>query len=77
MFLYTPLRHIGRVAEQLHPFLTSALDGGEWSALRNRRFNPGENAFVTYWLGDWDRPQSRFWLVGEKKNIALLHGVKG
>jgi hypothetical protein len=28
----------------LHLFLTSALDGGEWSASRTGRFTPGEMA---------------------------------
>jgi hypothetical protein len=30
------------------PFLTSALDGGEWSALRSCRFNPWERARGTW-----------------------------
>jgi len=38
----TPLRHIGGVEIQLHAFLTSALDGGEWSASRPGRFTSQE-----------------------------------
>jgi hypothetical protein len=34
-------------------FLTSALVGGEWSASRPGRFNPGETALGTYWIGVW------------------------
>jgi len=40
--LYTPLRHVGRMAVFLHPFLTLALDGGEWLALLLGRFFPGD-----------------------------------
>jgi hypothetical protein len=37
-----------RVEVQLHAFLTSALDGGERSASRLGRFNPGESAPVSF-----------------------------
>jgi hypothetical protein len=33
--------------------LTSALDGGEWSASRPGRFTPGERAPGTHWIGGW------------------------
>jgi hypothetical protein len=35
------------------PFLTSALDGGEWSASRPGHFTPGEIATDTHWIGGW------------------------
>jgi hypothetical protein len=38
---------------QIHVFLTSALVGGEWSASRPWRINPGETVRVTHWTGDW------------------------
>jgi hypothetical protein len=38
---------------QLHTFLTSVLDGDEWSASRPGRFTPGEGAHGTHWLGGW------------------------
>jgi hypothetical protein len=38
---------------QLHAFLTSALDGGEWSASRPGRFTPTERATVTHWIRGW------------------------
>jgi hypothetical protein len=44
------------------PFLTSALDGGEWSASRPCRFTPG-----THWIGGWVSP--RIGLDGEEKRI--------
>jgi hypothetical protein len=34
-------------------FLTSALDGGDWSASRPCRFTPGERAYITDWIGGW------------------------
>jgi hypothetical protein len=34
----------------LHTFLTSELDGGEWSASRPGRFNPRETAPYTHWI---------------------------
>jgi hypothetical protein len=41
------------VEVQLHGFLTSALDGGEWSALRPGRFTSRERAPGTHWIGGW------------------------
>jgi hypothetical protein len=34
-------------------FATSALDGGEWSALRPGRFTPKERAPGIHWIGGW------------------------
>jgi hypothetical protein len=33
--------------------LTSALDGGEWSASRLGRFTPRERSPSTHWIGGW------------------------
>jgi hypothetical protein len=33
--------------------LTSALDGGEWSASHSGRFTPREGAPGTHWVGGW------------------------
>jgi hypothetical protein len=47
-----------------YSFLTSALDGGEWSVSRpGRAFTPGERTPGTHWTGDWVGPkvkQSRY-----------------
>jgi hypothetical protein len=43
--------------------LTSALDGGEWSASCTDRFNPWERATGIHWIGGW---------VGRR---AILHAV--
>jgi hypothetical protein len=34
-------------------YLTSALDGGEWSASRPGRFTPRERVLGTHWIGGW------------------------
>jgi hypothetical protein len=41
----------------LNAFLTSALDGGEWSASRPGRFIPRERAPGTRWIGGWMGPR--------------------
>jgi hypothetical protein len=40
------------------PFLTSALDGGEWLVLRHGRFVTREIAHATHWLGGWVGPRA-------------------
>jgi len=43
---------------QLHALLTSALDGGEWSASHPGRFTPRERAPGTHWIGGWVDPRN-------------------
>jgi hypothetical protein len=50
------------------PFLTSALDGGEWSASRPCCFIPGERAPSTHSIGGWVGPRVGLHTV-EKRNI--------
>jgi hypothetical protein len=38
--------------------LTSALDGGEWSASRPGRLIPRERAPGTHWIGGWVGPRT-------------------
>jgi hypothetical protein len=38
---------------KLHAFLTSTLDGDEWSASRSYRFIPVGTVPSTHWLGGW------------------------
>jgi hypothetical protein len=47
--------------------LTSALDGGEWSALHLGRFTPRERAPVTHWIGGWVGPRSGLDAVVKRK----------
>jgi hypothetical protein len=43
---------------KIHIFLTSALAGGEWSALRPSRFTPEEKSPGTHWMGGWVDPRA-------------------
>jgi hypothetical protein len=52
---------------QLHAFLTSALDGGEWSASRPRRFSPRERAPGAHWIGGWLGPRTGLDTVMKRK----------
>jgi hypothetical protein len=52
---------------QLHAFLTSAFDGGEWSASCPGRFIPRERAPGTHWIGDWVGPRAVLDAVGKRK----------
>jgi hypothetical protein len=47
--------------------LTSALDGGEWSASRPGRFTPGERAPGTHWIGGWVGPRAVPYAVVKRK----------
>jgi len=38
-----------------HTFLTSALDGGKWSA---SRLSSGERAIGNHWVGSWVGPRA-------------------
>jgi hypothetical protein len=40
------------------PFLTSALDGGEWSISSPGCFTPRERAPVVHWVGGWMGPRA-------------------
>jgi hypothetical protein len=40
-------------------FLTSALDGVDWSDSQPGRFNSGESALSTHWTGGWVGPRAR------------------
>jgi hypothetical protein len=43
---------------QIHVFLISVLDEGEWSASRPGRFNIGERALGTHYIGGWLDPRT-------------------
>jgi hypothetical protein len=54
-------RHEGVFKERMYSSthsLTSALDGGEWSASRPGRFTPRETAPGTHWIGGWVGPRT-------------------
>jgi hypothetical protein len=48
--------HVGAKRERIYspyPFLTSALDGGEWSASQPGRTLPTGKDLGTHWIGSW------------------------
>jgi hypothetical protein len=57
------------------PFLTSALDGGEWSASRPGRFAQGERAPDSNWIGGWMGPRAGLNAV-EKRKSSAPQGIK-
>jgi hypothetical protein len=61
------MKAYGGVEVQLHAFLTSALDGGEWSASRSDRFTPRERAPGTHWIGGWVGPRAVLDTVVKRK----------
>jgi hypothetical protein len=50
------------------PFLTSALDGDEWSASRPGCYTPGEVAPNTHWIGGWVGPRAGLNAVEKRKS---------
>jgi hypothetical protein len=60
LYARTP-RHEGVLEEWRYSSthsLTSALDGGEWSALRPGHFTPRERSPGTHWIGGWVSPRA-------------------
>jgi hypothetical protein len=60
--------HIGGVGYNSTHSLSSALDGGEWSASRPGHFTPRDRAPGTHWIRGWVGPQSGSGRGGEEKN---------
>jgi hypothetical protein len=56
------------------PFLTSALEGGEWSASRPCQFTLGERAPGTHWEGDWMGPRTGLDAVEKRKTFCPCRG---
>jgi len=50
----------------LHVFLTSVIDGGEWSASRLSRLTPEDSVLKTNWIGS--RVGVRVSVVANRKN---------
>jgi hypothetical protein len=62
--------HEGVLGEWRYSFihsLSSALDGGEWSASRPGRFTPSERAPGTHWIGGWMGPRAVLYAVAKRK----------
>jgi hypothetical protein len=64
------------VEVQLHAFLTSALDGAEWSASRPGRFTLRELGPGTHWIGGWVGPRAGLDVVVKRKIPSLRRESK-
>jgi hypothetical protein len=53
------MKTYGAAEIQLHSFLTSVLDGGEWSVSCSVHFTPEERAPGTPWKEGWDTVTKR------------------
>jgi hypothetical protein len=71
--------HIGGVEVYLHAFLTSALDGGEWSASCLCHFIPREKVPGTHWIGRWVGPTARLDMVSKRgaEVRTLIISIRG
>jgi hypothetical protein len=56
--------------------LTSAVDGGEWSASRLDRFTTRERTSRTHWIGGWVGPRARSGRGGEDKYSQPPPGIE-
>jgi hypothetical protein len=63
------MKTCGRSGVLAPTFLTWALDGSERSASRSCRFNPGERAPGTHWLGGWVGPRFDLDAAEKRKNL--------
>jgi hypothetical protein len=66
----TPLRRIEEWRYSATHSLMSALDEGEWSALRSGRFTPRERAPDTHWIGGWVGPRAVLDAVVKSKILS-------
>jgi hypothetical protein len=65
------VKSYGGVDVSIHIFLTSALAGGEWSALHPGRFTLGERALSTHWRGGFVEPRAGLDDVEKRKFLTL------
>jgi hypothetical protein len=61
----------------LHEFLTSVVDGGEWSASRPGRFTSRERAHGTDLMGGWVGPRDGLDAVAKKKSLPCWEPKPG
>jgi hypothetical protein len=62
----------GGVEVQPHSFLTSALDGSEYSASRPGRITPAERAPGTHWIRGWVGPRASLDTAGAKGKRTFI-----
>jgi hypothetical protein len=70
------MKAYGEMDVLVRVFLTSALVGGEWSALRPCRFTPVERASDTHWIGGWVGPRTGLGDIRRDENILDPIGAR-
>jgi hypothetical protein len=74
-YRYTSWRRSGGEGYSFYSFLTSVLDGGEWSVSRPRpRFTPGERTPGTHCTGGWVGPRAGLDTEAIEKFLCLSRG---
>jgi hypothetical protein len=69
-FIHRVLRHEDEWESRIPPFLTSVLDGCEWSVLRPFRITPRERSPSTHWIGGWMMPEQVLTLWNRCKSLT-------
>jgi hypothetical protein len=71
------MKTYGALEIELHAFLTSALDGGEWSASRRATLPTGIDTEVpTLYGAGWMGPTAGLGPMEMKQNLLPLPGIK-
>jgi hypothetical protein len=68
--------HVWRSGGISPPKLTSAVDGGEWSASHTGPYTPRETAAGTHWVGGWLGPRLGLEAVEKKESLAPVGNRK-
>jgi hypothetical protein len=72
---YTPWRRMGERRYSSYSYLTSALDGGEWSASRpGRTLPPGKGPPGTHCTGGWVGPRAGLDAKTRRKILCFCRG---
>jgi hypothetical protein len=56
--------------------LSSAVEGGEWSASRFVRFTPWEGAHSTHWIVWIEWAAEPVWILWRRENLLLLEDIE-
>jgi hypothetical protein len=74
LYRYTPWRCLGGRRNRSYSFLTSALDGCEWSVTPRPRFTPGERTRGTHRIGGWVGPRAGLDAGDRRKILCPCRG---
>jgi hypothetical protein len=74
--MHHSMKTYGGVEVQPHAFLTSTLDGDEWSASRLGCFIPRERGPSTHWIGGWVGLRASLEAVAKRKSSCPCPELK-